>query len=79
MRTQPFGIVRVTHIPSGEFCVIDQTRSQHKNKDIAINLLKSRLYSLNHGITRSNKLHSYVFPDDIEWPDDVKEYKENVR
>ncbi len=35
--------VRVTYLPTGDFVASQQERSQHKNKDIAMRILRSRL------------------------------------
>lgn len=39
--------IKVTHIPSGEFEISENADSQLKNKDIAMNKLKRRLWVLN--------------------------------
>ncbi len=36
--------VRVTHIPTGEVVAIQDEKSQHKNKDKALKILKARIY-----------------------------------
>src|SRR5205085_11124441 len=38
--------VRITHMPSGVVTASQQQRSQHKNKQTALKMLKNRLYQI---------------------------------
>jgi len=50
--TQLNNSVRITHIPSGESVVVMKERSQHKNKAIALNIIKSRLQAEELGLEK---------------------------
>ncbi len=68
--------IRITHIPTGIVVTCQNERSQHKNKDMAMKILYSRLYELekkkndemvqglrgdNGAIEWGNQIRSYVF------------------
>ncbi len=66
--------VRITHIPTKIVVQCQQEPSQHRNKEIAINVLKSRLYQLKKKEQNSKlqKLHSAK--TDIAWGNQVRSY-----
>ncbi len=66
--------VRITHIPTGVVVQCQNERSQFKNKEIAMSMLKSRLYNieLEKQELEKNKINSLKF--DIGWGAQIRSY-----
>ena len=66
--------VRITHIPTGVICQCQNQRSQLKNKNIAMKVLKSKLYELklNENKEEKNKLNEVK--KDISWGSQIRSY-----
>ena len=64
--------VRITHIPSGIVVQCQNERSQHQNKDVAMKVLKSRLYKREQEMQRE-KLDA-IEKKKIEWGSQIRSY-----
>ena len=66
--------VRITHMPTGVVCQCQNQRSQLKNKNIAMKILKSKLYELklNENKEEKNKLND--LKKDISWGSQIRSY-----
>ena len=66
--------VRITHIPTGIVVTCQNERSQHKNREVAMHVLKSRLYEIALQ-QRQNELAS-VIGDKKEstWGSQIRSY-----
>lgn len=66
--------VRVRHLPSGIVVECQQERSQHQNRDKALQMLKSRLYELE--IQKRNAERAKVEADKMknEWGSQIRSY-----
>ena len=66
--------VRITHLPSGIVCQCQNQRSQLKNKNIAIKILKSKLYELKLKENKEEKDKLNDLKKDISWGSQIRSY-----
>lgn len=66
--------VRITHIPTGVIVQCQNQRSQYKNKDKAMELLKQKLYSLEEEKRRKDSQKSYDDKTDNGWGSQIRSY-----
>jgi peptide chain release factor 2 len=66
--------VRITHIPTNSVVQCQNDRSQHKNKDQAMKLLKAKLYELEMQQKNSEKQSMEESKSDIGWGSQIRSY-----
>ncbi|MDD5582744.1 MAG: peptide chain release factor 2 [Candidatus Marinimicrobia bacterium] len=66
--------IRITHIPTGIVVTCQNERSQHKNKEIAMKILKSRLYQLKKEEEESEKAELEKDKMEIGWGSQIRSY-----
>jgi len=64
--------VRITHLPTGIVVSSQKDRSQHKNKEIAFKMLKSKLYELELEKRKAEK--EGIPKDEIGWGYQIRSY-----
>ncbi len=66
--------VRITHIPTGIVVASQQDRSQHKNRAIAMNMLKARMYEAELARREAAAAGEYEEKTDIGWCHQIRRY-----
>lgn len=66
--------VRITHLPTNIVVTCQSGRSQLKNRETAMKLLKSKLYQLEEEKKRKEKLELIGDQEKIEWGSQIRSY-----
>ncbi len=66
--------VRITHLPTNSVVQCQNDRSQHKNKDQAMKLLKAKLYELEIQKQNADKQQMEDSKSDIGWGSQIRSY-----
>jgi peptide chain release factor 2 len=66
--------VRITHLPTGIVVTCQNQRSQHQNRDVALRILKSRLYEIEMEKRRSETAQLEESKRDISFGSQIRNY-----
>jgi peptide chain release factor 2 len=66
--------IRLTHVPTGIVVQCQQESSQHRNKAIALKVLKSRLYEYEQNKRADEKQALYESKEEIAWGSQIRSY-----
>jgi len=66
--------VRITHLPTGVVVACQAERSQHKNRAMAMKVLKARLYELMRDEQRKSMEKFYGEKGEIAWGSQIRSY-----
>jgi len=66
--------VRITHIPTGIVVQCQNEKSQHRNRDIALKILKARLYERERRAQQAKLQETHDNLDEIAWGNQIRSY-----
>jgi len=66
--------VRITHIPTGVVAQCQNERSQHRNRELAMKILKSNLYQLELDKRRKVEQDEHSAKKEIAWGSQIRSY-----
>jgi len=66
--------IRITHLPTNIVVQCQNERSQHRNKDTAMKMLKSRLYERERGLQQEQRDELGGEKKDIAWGSQIRSY-----
>jgi peptide chain release factor 2 len=66
--------VRISHLPTGIVVQCQQEKSQHRNKDMAMKVLKARLYQREKQQQDEKLKQMHASKDDIAWGSQIRSY-----
>ncbi len=66
--------VRLTHLPTGIVAQCQNEKSQHRNRDIALKILKARLYERERRAQQAKMQETHDNLDEIAWGSQIRSY-----